>query len=85
MVLVFVILYFVFPQHRLLGQNIYLVSHSAYSIFRDFVDGRHLRIGVKSMRIFMTVLFVASLSLFWVAPQCLRVRNLRLLKFLYVR
>ena len=52
-------------QHRLLGQNIYLVSHSAYTIFRDFVDGRHLRIGVKSMRIFITVLFVASLSLFW--------------------
>ena len=52
-------------QHRLLGQDIYLVSHSAHTIFRDFVDGRHLRIGVKSMRIFITVLFVASLSLFW--------------------
>ena len=36
MVLVLVILYFLFPQHRHLGQNIYLVYHSAYSIFRDF-------------------------------------------------
>ena len=50
--------------HGHLGQNIYLVFHSAYSIFRDFVDRRHLRIGVKSMRIFITVLFAASLVVF---------------------
>ena len=49
--------------HRHLGQNIYLVSHSAYSIFRDFAHRRHLRIGVKSMRIIIMVLFVALLSL----------------------
>ena len=49
--------------HRHLGQNIYFVAHSAYSIFRDFVNRRHLRIGVKSMRISITVLFVALLSL----------------------
>ena len=60
--------------HRQLGQNISLVFCSVYSSFRDFVDRllRHIgsrllkkkRIGVKSMRMLITVLFAATLSLF---------------------
>ena len=61
MVLVFAVLYFVFPSIVTWAKTFIL---SLTQLIRSFVISltrRHLRIGVKSMRIFITVLFVASL------------------------